>query len=232
MLPTSGRRINSASTWKTAAFVTSITLAALATVTTSAQDAAPARDAASVMERVLGFVRAHPRIRGRFDHLYLDRARSIELRSTGRFAIERPRIGITIDEGEVRRVAIDATTARVLVPRDREPALALAFRMETTPLPALLAVLDGTTPLADAYALRTIDAGEDDVIELRPTDPTSQLDRLWLGVGPDGAIERVLVVDWRGATHRVVLTQIEYPRRIPESALAPPFPADAIVIEP
>jgi hypothetical protein len=232
MLPTSRRRINCADAWKTGAFVISITLAGLTAVTSAAQDAAPARDAASVMERVLGFVRAHPRMRGHFDHFYLDRARTMELRSTGRFAIELPRIGITIDEGDAQRVAIDETTARVLVPQRDEPALVLAFRIETTPLPALLAVITGTTPITDAYSLRTIDADENDVVELRPTEPGSQIDRLWLDVGPDGAIERVLIVDWRGAMHRVALTQIEYPRRIPETALAPTFPADAIVVEP
>jgi hypothetical protein len=213
-------------------FVTLLALAVLASrVPTRAQDVT--RDqATSVLEHVLAFARAHPRMRGRFEHVYRDRARTMELRSTGRFAIELPHIGVTFDGDEVRSVAIDETTARVLVPREGESPLALAFRIDTTPLPPLLAVIAGTTPALDAYALRSIPAEGGDVIELRPTDPGAQVDRIWIEADANGTIERVMVVDWRGATHRVVLTEVTYPARIPASALAPPFPADAITVEP
>jgi len=181
---------------------------------------------------VLAFAQAHPRMRGRFDHVYLDRDRGPELRSTGRFAIELPRIGITMTGQDAHTIAIDATTARVLVPREGEAALLLAFRLETTPLPTLLAVIAGTTAILDAYTARKIPAEGDDVVELRPIDPTSQIDRIWIETNHDGAITRVMVVDWRGATHRVVLSETSYPARIPESALAPPFPGDAVIVEP
>ena len=234
MVPTSRRTINRGRPRKTWAAVTFLALLLLtAGLPTRAQDhPPPPRDAASVMDRALAFLRDHPRVRGRFEHLYLDRPRTIELRATGRFAIELPRIGIQMDEGDARTIAIDATTARVLVPRDGDAPLLLAFRIETTPLPALLAVIAGATGVGDAYAIRAIDAAEDDVIELRPTEAGSQVDRIWLDLDSDGALERVMIVDWRGATHRIVLTELEYPRRIPESALAPTFPADAVVVEP
>lgn len=233
MVPTSAPRINTAPLVKMGVFATLITLLVAASgVPTRAQDA-PRADATGVLDRVLAHVRAHPRMRGRFEHLYLDRARTTELRSTGRYAIELPHVAVTLDGGEARTIAVDETTARVLVPRDGEAPLLLAFRVDTTPLPALLAVVAGTTTLTDAYTARRIEAeGEDDVIELRPTDPTSQVDRIWIEAEGSGAIARVVIVDWRGATHRVVLTERTYPARIPASALAPTFPADAVVVEP
>jgi hypothetical protein len=234
MVPTPVERINSGHLVKTGAFVIFLALASLATgVPTRAQEVAPPSDATAVLERALAFARAHPRMRGRFDHVYRDRARTTELRSTGRFAIEAPRIGITMDGEDAHTVAIDETTARVLVPREGEAPLLLAFRIDTTPLPTILGVLAGTTPASDAFTVRAIELdADDDVIELRPTDAGSQIDRIWLDVWPTGAIARVLVVDWRGATHRVVVTELTYPSRLPASALAPTFPADAVVVEP
>jgi len=216
---------------KMGAFVISLALVLASGVPTAAQQPGD-EDATAVLDRMLGFARAHPRMRGRFEHVYLDRARTTELRSTGRFAIELPRIGITIDGDDAHTIAIDETTARVLVPREGEAPLLLAFRLDTTPLPPLLAVLAGTTALGDAYAARRIEAEGGDVVELRPTDPTSQIDRIWIEADGSGAIARVMVVDWRGATHRVVLTETSYPARIAASALAPTFPADAVTVEP
>lgn len=232
MVPVTRVRINSGALVKMGAFVISVTLSVLASgVPTRAQDVTT-DDATAVLDGVLGFLRAHPRVRGRFDHLYRDRSRQTELRSSGRFAIELPRIGITMDGGDAHTIAIDATTAHVLVPRDGEADLLLAFRIDTTPLPMLLAVIAGTTQPTDAYAVRLIPAEGDHVLELRPNDPGSQVDRIWIESGASGAVTRIMVVDWRGATHRVVLTETSYPARIPESALAPVFPADAVTIEP
>lgn len=233
MVPTSAERINSGRLAKMGLFVILLALTLCAGARpTRAQDAASA-DATAVLDRVLAFAQAHPRMRGRFEHVYRDRGRTIELRSTGRFAIEGAQVGITMDGGDARTIAVDATTARVLVPREDAPPLLLAFRIDTTPLPAILAVLAGTTALTDAYTARAIEIdSDDDVVELRPTDAGSQIDRIWLDVWSTGAIARVLVVDWRGATHRVVVTEATYPSRIPASALAPAFPADAVVVEP
>ena len=148
------------------------------------------------------------------------------------YAFVPPGMAAAATTDEVQTIAVDETTARVLVPREGEAPLLLAFRIDTTPLPPLLAVIAGTTALADAYAARSIPAEGGDVIELRPTDATSQVDRIWMEVESTGAIARIVIVDWRGATHRVVLTETTYPSRIPGSALTPPFPADAIVVEP
>lgn len=233
MVLTSAQRINSGHLAKMGAFVIFLALPVLASgVPTLAQDV-PAGDAMAVLERTLAFARAHPRMRGRFEHVYRDRARTMELRSTGRFAIEAPRIGITMDGQDPHTIAIDETTARVLVPREGEAPLLLAFRIDTTPLPGILAVLAGTVAAADAFAVRAIEIdADDDVIELRPTDAGSQIDRIWLDVWSTGAIARVMVVDWRGATHRIVVTELTYPARLPASALAPAFPADALIVEP
>lgn len=233
MVPTSAQRINSGHLVKMGTFVIFLALLVLASgVPTRAQDVAPG-DATAVLERVLAFARAHPRMRGLFEHVYRDRARTMELRSTGRFAFEAPRIGITIEGEDAHTIAIDETTARVLVPREGEAPLLLAFRIDTTPLPMILSVLAGTTVATDAFSVRAIEIdADDDVIELRPTDAGSQIDRIWLDVWSTGAIARAMVVDWRGATHRVVVTELTYPARIPASALAPAFPADAVVVEP
>lgn len=244
MVPTSSGRINLRHAMKIGAFVISLALVLASGVPSAAQQAGdeevsarlrrallPA-EATAVLDRVLAFARAHPRMRGRFEHVYLDRGRTTELRSTGRFAIELPRIGMTIDGDDAHTIAIDETTARVLVPREGEAPLLLAFRLETTPLPPLLAVLAGTTSIGDAYAARRIAAEGGDVVELRPTDPSSQIDRIWIEAESSGAIARVMVVDWRGATHRVVLTETSYPARLPASALAPVFPEGAVTVEP
>lgn len=232
MVRTSAERINTGRLVKMGVVGILVTLLALASgVPTRAQEA-PRDQATIVLDRMLTYLRVHPRIRGRFEHLYLDRARDVELRATGRFAVELPRIGITFDGESAQRVAIDETAARVLVPREGEPPLLLAFRLDTTPLPSLLSVLAGTTPIEDAYAARRVPAEGGDVIELRPTDATSQVDRVWLELDGSGQIGRVMIVDWRGATHRVVLTETTYPARVPASALAPAFPADAILVEP
>lgn len=232
MVPTSTQRIKHRHIMKMGVFVISIAALVLAAgVPTLAQEV-PDALATTVLDRVLAFVRAHPRMRGRFEHVYFDRARTMELRSTGRFAIELPHIGLTMDGGDALAIAIDETTARVLVPREGEAPLLLAFRIDTTPLPPLLAVIAGTTALTDAYTARRIEAEGNDVIELRPTDASSQVDRIWIEVESSGAISRVMVVDWRGATHRVVLSELTYPARIPSSALTPTFPADAVILEP
>lgn len=191
-----------------------------------------AGEAGALLDRALERLRSHPRVRGRFEHLYLDRARTMELRSEGRFAMELPRIGITMEGGEVRTIAIDATHASVLVPREGQAPLVLAFRLDTTPLPSLLAVLAGTTPAADLFTVRRVPAEPEVVLELRPIDPTAQVDRLWLQLDVDGEIASVLVVDALGGTHRIRITERSYPSRVAESALAPPFPADAIRVEP
>jgi hypothetical protein len=234
MVPTSERRINCGRTMKMGLGVILLAGVVLASgVPTRAQEVTTG-EATVVLDRILAFVRAHPRMRGRFEHAYRDRGRTVDVRATGRFAIELPRIGITMDGDGAHTIAVDETSARVLIPREGEAPLLLAFRIDTTPLPALLAVIAGTTPLADAYAARRIptDRDEGDVIELRPTDASSQVDRIWLEVDRDGAITRAMVIDWRGATHRIVLTETSYPARIPASALAPAFPADAVVVEP
>lgn len=232
MVRSSPGQINSGSLLKMGVFFFGVILLAHAFgVPGAAQDGGVA-DATPVAERILSFLRAHPRIRGRFEHVYLDRARDVEVRSSGRFAVELPRIGVSFDGADGQRIAIDATTARVLWPQEGEPPLALSFRIDTTPLPALLAVVAGTTPLTDAYAVRRIEAEGGDVIELRPTDTTAQVDRLWIEADGSGAIGRVMVVDWRGVTHRIVISEVAYPARVPESALAPSFPTDAVVVEP
>ncbi len=232
MVPTTPQRINYGALLKMGVFVIFLALPVLASgVPTRAQELA-SDEATTVLDRVLGFVRAHPRMRGRFEHVYRDRARTMELRSTGRFAIELPRIGLTLEGDDARTIAIDETTARVLVPREGEAPLLLAFRIDTTPLPPLLAMIAGTAPILDAYAVRSIPAEGGDVIELRPTDATSQVDRLWIEADGTGAIARVMIVDWRGAMHRVVLSELTYPSRIPASALAPTFPSDAVEVEP
>jgi len=188
-----------------------------------------------VLDRALAFLRAHPRVQGQFEHRYLDRDRTVDLRSRGRFALQLPQVGITFegDDAAPTRIAIDGTSARLLQPREGEAPLLLSFRLDTTPLPPLLAVLDGTTPLESAFAVRRIATDDgSDVVELRPTDAASQVDRIWLEVAATGAPTRLLVVDWRGATHRVTFERITTPARLPASLLAPTFPADAILVEP
>ncbi len=234
MLPTFARRINRGWAWKLGASVMFLALAVLASsVPTRAQEG-DAPDATAVLDRALGFFRAHPRMQGHFAHRYLDRDRTVDLRTGGRFALQLPQIGITFEgDAAPSRIAVDATSARVLQPREGEAPLLLSFRLDTTPLPPLLAVLDGTAPLESAFAARRIatdDGG--DVVELRPIDPTSQVDRIWLEVASSGAPTRLLVVDWRGATHRVTFDAITTPARLPAGLLAPTFPADAILVEP
>ena len=232
MVPTSAPRINLGHVMKMGLIAISLTVLVLASGVPTQAQVETTDDATAVLDRMLAFTRAHPRMRGRFEHVYFDRARTMEVRSTGRFAIELPRIGITMSGGEAHTIAIDETTARVLVPRDGEAPLLLAFRLETTPLPPLLAVIAGTTPIADTYAARRIPAEGDDVVELRPIDPSSQVDRVWIEANHDGAITRVMIVDWRGATHRVVLSETSYPAHLAASALSPAFPTDAVVVEP
>lgn len=235
MLPTFGRRINRGWAWNQGSSVMVLALVVLASsVPTRAQDT-PSSQATAVLDRALAFFRTHPRVQGRFAHRYLDRDRSVDLRSQGRFALQLPQIGITFDGDDTApsRIAVDATQARLLQPREGEAPLLLAFRLDTTPLPPLLAVLDGTTPLESAFAARRIATDDGtDVVELRPSDPTSQVDRIWLEVSANGAPTRLLVVDWRGATHRVTFDRITTPARLPASLLAPTFPADAILVEP
>ncbi len=199
---------------------------------TEARTQAPAPDdAQALLDRAVAFARAHPRARGRFEHTYLDRGRTVALHGRGTFVVELPRARIELEGDDARSIAIDATFARVLVPDGAEP-LALSFRLAGTPLPSLLALLAGEPPRAEPFTLRRIDAPGAAVLELRPIDPTAMIDRLWIEVGDDASILRFLVVDTLGGTHRVVLDAVRYPARIPDAAFALDLPAGAIAIEP
>lgn len=188
-------------------------------------------DGVALAERVIGFLRMHPRMRGRFRHTYLDRSRSVRLENRGRFVVQLPRARVEIEGDEPRSIALDETFARVLVPDAAEP-LALSFRLDTTPLPSIFAALAGETPLAELYTVRRVEADGAAVLELRPIDPTALVDRMWLELADDGAPTRFLIVDTLGGTHRVVLEDVRYPASLPESAFALDVPAGATVIEP
>jgi hypothetical protein len=186
---------------------------------------------AALLERAVLFSRAHPRIRGRFQHAYFDRGRTTELRNHGTFVVELPRARIEIDGEEARSIAIDETFAHVLVPDGAAP-LALSFRLETTPLPSLFALLTGALPVAELFTVRQVAAPGDAVLELRPVDPSALVDRIWLELASDGSITRFLVVDSLGGTHRVVLDGVRYPASIPAASFVLDVPASAVPVEP
>lgn len=188
-------------------------------------------EAHALLDRALSFTRAHPRVRGRFQHTYIDRARSIELHNHGSFVVELPRARVEIDGDEARSISIDETFARVVVPDGEEP-LALSFRLDTTPLPSLFAALAGVTPVGELFTVRRVAAEGNAVLELRPIDPAALVDRIWLELADDGSITRFLVVDALGGAHRVVLDGVRYPRSLPDSAFTLDVPAGAIPIEP
>jgi hypothetical protein len=198
----------------------------------NAQTAAPiAGDGQALLDLALAFARAHPRARGRFEHTYLDRARTVVLHDRGTFVVALPRARVELQGDEPRSISVDATRALVLVP-DADAPLALSFRLETTPLPSLFAALGGETPITDLFTVRRVEADGNAVLELRPIDPAALVDRIWLELGSDGAITRFLIVDTLGGTHRIVLDGVRYPASIPDAAFALDVPPGAVSIEP
>lgn len=177
-------------------------------------------------------------MRARFEQRFHHRLHARDERWRGRIALARPgRVRIDYDVPRGRVVASDGTT---LVSYDPEPAPGHYYEQAVSEaaIPLALGLLLGQGPPDEALVPRIVDASATGfagtVLELRPSEPVPQLERVWLYVdrreSARGRVHRILVIDHAGNTNRFDLTaQVENPR-LPAATFGfrPPAAAERI----
>ncbi|WP_053235330.1 LolA family protein [Sandaracinus amylolyticus] len=197
-------------------------------------------DASTVLAEVRARYGALRGLRARFEQRFHHRLHERDDRWRGRIALQRPgRLRIDYDVPRGRVLASDGTR---IVSYEPEPAPGQYYEQAASEdaMPIALGLLMGVELPEGAVIARLVDARQTgfagSVIELRPSEPVAQYERVWLYVDRAeerrGRVHRVMIIDHAGNTNRFdLIDQVENPR-LAESTFVFRPPASARRIEP